>query len=115
MHPCDFNGQIWHRNVHTIREAGIHASAKEILLALNQKRRRFWLHLDWDVLDETELPSADFLMPFGLTWQELTSLVRPFLQDSLLSGVSLACYNPDNDPDLSDGKKIIRALSQLFA
>jgi len=59
----------------------------------------YWLHLDVDVLDETEFPATDYLMPGGLLLDELRELLRPLARDPRLVGFSLGCFNPAKDLD----------------
>ncbi|WP_400770789.1 arginase family protein [Methylosinus sporium] len=76
------------------------------------RRRRRWtcacarkpargnrLHIDFDVLDEAVFPAVDYSTPGGLSWNELTTFVHPFLSAGSLIGVSTACYNPDKEAD----------------
>jgi arginase len=72
--------------------------------------RRFWLSLDVDVLDERAFPATDYLMPDGLTLDELHDVMAPLGRDDRLVGVSVACYNPGKDPGLACG----RALADLL-
>ena len=69
-----------------------------------------WVHLDVDVLDEAAFPATDYLMPGGLQLAELGDLLRPLLTTPSVAGVSVGCYNPDKDPDGSNGE----ALASLF-
>ena len=39
----------------------------------------FWLHLDVDVLDREAFPATDYLMPDGLSMDELRALFAPWL------------------------------------
>jgi arginase len=59
----------------------------------------YWLHLDLDVLDQSVLPATDYLMPGGLNWPELTSLLGPLVRADGFAGMSVACLNPDKDLD----------------
>ena len=68
------------------------------------------MHLDVDVLDEQAFPATDYLMPGGLSRDELAELMRPLLASPGLAGVSLACYNPAKDP----GGAGARYLAGLF-
>jgi arginase len=70
----------------------------------------FWLHLDVDVLDEAVFPATDYLQPNGLGWDELTALLVPLAASDALIGASLACYNPDKDPGLVHGRRLVDAL-----
>lgn len=58
----------------------------------------YWVHLDLDVLDQSVFPATDYLMPNGLTWLELTTLLRPLVRGQGFAGMSVACLNPDKDP-----------------
>lgn len=73
-------------------------------------RTGFWLSLDVDVLDETAFPATDYLMPGGLTLDELHALMAPLGAHGGLLGASVACYNPSKDPGLACG----RALTDLL-
>jgi arginase len=61
--------------------------------------RRFFVHLDVDVLDERAMPATDYLMPGGLQWDELAELLEPLGRSPALAGLSLGCLNPEKDPD----------------
>ncbi len=74
-------------------------------------RGRFWIHLDVDVLDEVEMPATDYLMPGGLTWDELAALLAPLAASPALAGVSLGCVNPAKDP----GGACTRRTADLLA
>lgn len=60
--------------------------------------RKFWVHLDLDVLDEAVLPATDYLMPGGLTWPVLEDLLHPLVHADQFAGLSIACLNPQKDP-----------------
>jgi arginase len=70
----------------------------------------FWLHFDVDVLDQTVFPATDYLMPDGLDWEEARAVLHPILSSPRLIGASLACYNPDKDPDRSYGRALVELL-----
>jgi arginase len=75
---------------------------------------RFWLHLDVDVLDELVFPATDYLMPGGLDWDELATLMRPLASSPALIGASLGCYNPEKDPERSHGRELVTAWSEAL-
>jgi arginase len=70
----------------------------------------YCLHLDVDVLDEVVFPATDYLQPNGLGWEELEAVLAPLGAGENLVGISLACYNPDKDPDLTYGRRLVAAL-----
>jgi arginase len=53
-------------------------------------------------------------MSGGLSWDELRELLSPLATSPNLIGASLACYNPDKDPDGSCGRALVEALGALI-
>ena len=82
-----------------LRGAGLGELGARAAARLGGDGRRFWVHLDVDVLDEREMPATDYLMPGGLDWAELAELMRPLGASEALAGLSLGCVNPEKDPD----------------
>lgn len=74
----------------------------------------FWLHLDVDVIDRAAFPATDYLMDGGLSWDELVALLRPLFAAPRLVGASLACYNPEKDPDRRCGQALVGTLEALL-
>jgi arginase len=85
------------------------AAAAEVAEAL-AVQAPIWLHFDVDVLDEAIFPATDYLMPGGLDWDQARAVLRPILRSPALIGASLACYNPDKDPNRSCGKALVESL-----
>jgi arginase len=92
-----------------LRGRGVAVAAAE--LAARLAVAPFWLHLDVDILDEAVFPATDYPQPRGLDWGELTALLGPLTASEALVGASLACYNPDKDPDLACGRRLVAALA----
>ena len=67
-----------------------------------------------DVLDEQVFPATDYLMPNGMTWEELEGALRPLASSPSLIGVSLACYNPEKDAGRACGRALVNALRTAF-
>lgn len=107
--PETINPPPIHHSAANLRAAGPKLTATETVGLLDQTP--FWLHLDVDVLDETVFPATDYLMPGGLNWSELAEVLPPLLSSPNLIGASLACYNPDKDPDRTCGQGVVRILS----
>jgi arginase len=82
-----------------LRGAGLGESGARAAARLGGDGRRFWVHLDVDVLDEREMPATDYLMSGGLDWPELAQLMSPLGASEALAGLSLGCVNPEKDPD----------------
>jgi arginase len=73
-----------------------------------------WIHLDVDVLDQDVCLATDYLMPGGLTWTELRSVLMVLLERADAVGFSLACYNPDKDRDSSVGRALVDMLAEVL-
>lgn len=102
------------RSAEELRAAGPGLAATEVASVLAE-RAPFWLHFDVDVLDQDAFPATDYLMPGGLDWQELRSVLAPLLASPALIGASLACYNPEKDPDRGCGRALVEALAAAAA
>ena len=97
------------RDRDSLRGADLKTVGADAAERLAEGGRRYWLHLDVDVLDERAFPATDVLMPEGLSVAELTELIAPLLAHPALAGLNLACFNPEKDPDGSCGD----ALAEL--
>jgi arginase len=96
-----------------LRERGLAEAGQAASDQLSGAAGRYWVHLDVDVLDELAFPATDYLMPGGLTLAELAELIRPLLAGPALAGMSLACYNPQKDPDGSGAAALVELLRGL--
>ena len=74
----------------------------------------FWLSLDVDVLDEVAFPATDYLMPGGLSLEELHDLLLPLGRARSLVGASVACYNPAKDPEGRHGAALVDLLVDVL-
>jgi arginase len=81
-----------------LREADLAEAGRSIAGQLTRDGRRFWLHLDLDILDQEAFPATDYLMDDGLTLDELRVLMAPVASSPGLIGLNLTCFNPDKDP-----------------
>jgi arginase len=117
--------EAWRRqfNVGTLRDCGVWlAPLAEVaddpvgtgyraVEQLAQHVDRWWLHIDLDVLDPLEfaaqgLPDVED-EPGGLSWDQLTDLVRGMLDSGSCVGASIAIYDPDQDEDGTDAGRIV--------
>src|SRR5262249_15140503 len=103
--PHDIRG-LTHRSNETIRTTGLRSTGSEVTEMLAAVGP-FWLHLDVDVLDEGVFPATDYLMPDGLTWDELADLIGPLASHPSLAGASVGCYNPEKDHDGRCGTQLL--------
>jgi arginase len=74
-----------------------------------------WVHLDVDVLDQEEFPATDYLLPGGLTLEELREALMGIFAGGRVVGFSLGCYNPEKDPDGGCGQRLVDVLVDVLA
>ncbi len=86
-----------------LRGANLAETGRSIASGLERDGRRFWLHLDVDVLDEQAFPATDYLMADGLSREEAEDLIAPIAASDGLIGINITCFNPEKDPDRSCG------------
>ncbi len=110
LQPEDLDPSPLHRSVEDIRAEGSGEAGARVAAEIGAASP-FWLHFDVDVLDQEVFPATDYLMPGGMTWDELHAVIAPLLASPRLIGASLACYNPEKDPDRACGKALVAALS----
>jgi arginase len=52
--------------------------------------------------------------PGGLTWEGLTELLRAALGAGGCVGASFVIYDPDQDPERRDARRIVRLLDDVL-
>src|SRR5262249_8969241 len=107
MRQPDTVAGLVHRSNEDLRLDGPATTGKRVAADLGARTPGFLLHLDVGVLDEAELPATDYLMPEGLTWDELAALIGPLAAHPSLVGASLGCYNPEKDPGERYGRRLV--------
>jgi arginase len=93
--------------------------ARTAVAHLGGPSRSWWLHVDLDVLDSVDfpaqgLPGSDDI-PGGLSWAQLTDLLRVAVRTGGCLGWSLVIYDPDQDPDGSAARRIIELVGAVAA
>jgi arginase len=83
-----------------VRELGVGRAAETAVGALlRDGPSGFWVHLDADVLDDGIMPAVDYRMPDGLSFEELSGLLKVLLGTGRTVGMSLTIFNPALDED----------------
>lgn len=103
-------------SVERLRRVGIGPVARsEIARLRSHDLRGFWIHVDADVLDESVMPAVDSPSPGGLTYEELTAILRELLGSGSAVGMHLGIYDPNLDPDGRYAKGLVEVLFNAFA
>jgi arginase len=77
---------------------------------INERVEKFWIHLDFDVLDDLLMPAVDYRMPRGLSAGELVNVLRRLMATGKVAGMSLAIFNPTLDWDGALAKRLVDYL-----
>jgi arginase len=73
----------------------------------------YWVHVDADVLDSELLPAVDSPAPDGLSFAELSQLIRALLPGAV--GLQVTVFDPDLDPDGSQAHALTDCLVAGFS
>jgi arginase len=101
-----------------VRQLGAAAAARDAVAHLTRDHgpdSGFWIHVDADVLDETFMQAVDDPRPNGLSCDELTVALRTAIASGRAVGLQLAIYNPDFDPDGSNGRALATTIHNALA
>ena len=70
----------------------------------------FWIHLDADVLDDSIMPAVDYRLPSGVTFSELSNLLKLLLLSKKAVGISITIFNPTLDKDGSITRNFVSSI-----
>lgn len=87
----------------------------EVLDTVTRETAGFWIHLDLDALNASEMPAVDSPEPEGLTFGALTSLLKGLLESPTCVGMEVTIYAPDLDPEGIYAERIVACLEEAFA
>ena len=102
MHVFDFE------KVHTL---GItHAASLAIEKLKNDDLTGFWIHLDVDVLDDEIMPAVDYRLNGGLSFSDLSELLKIILRSKRAVGMDITIFNPLLDVDGSITHRFVSSI-----
>jgi arginase len=100
-----------------VRSRGIEAAAREAVAHLTRDdgpERGFWIHVDADVLDDEIMPAVDYRLAGGLSWDELTMVIRTAVASGRAVGLEVTIYNPSLDRDGSAARGLARVIGDAL-
>jgi arginase len=105
------NTAIHFTSIQKMLKAGMEASALKIVARLKEKRQqKVWLHVDFDILDESVMPAVDSPGSPGLDFKQLETFLTTLLKSGLFIGMDFTIY----DPGLDKERKYVRSLSGII-
>jgi len=85
-------------------------AAASVLAALAVEAKPLWVHFDVDVLDPREMPAVSYPQPGGPAIGDVVALLRAVVSQADVVGFSVACFNPDLDPDGTSLEAVCSAI-----
>ena len=86
------------------------AASLGIETLLKNELSGFWIHLVADVLNDSIMPAVDYRLPGGITFSELSNLLKLLLLSKKAVGISVAILNPTLDKDGSITRNFVSCI-----
>jgi arginase len=101
----------------TVRDRGVERAARDALghLERGDGPTGFWIHLDVDVLEDAIMPAVDYRLPNGLSWDELSRVLRAAVTSPRAVGLEITIFNPTLDRDGRIARGLVDALVAVLA
>lgn len=98
-------------DIQQVRQPDVETVAKEALQYLEENDvQGFWIHLDADALNDEIMPAADYRMPDGLTYDELSSVLKLLIASGKAVGMTITIFNPTLDHDGSIAQHFVDSI-----
>jgi arginase len=88
------------------------AACLGIETVLKNELSGFWIHLDADVLNDSIMPAVDNRLPGGITFSELSKLLKLLLLSKKAVGISVTILNPMLDKDGSITRNFVSSIAE---
>jgi arginase len=109
------DSSINYYDLNALRETGIENITKQFLQKVDVERLDgFWVHLDLDVLNNELMPCVDSPQPGGLSYTELSSIIRTLLLSPKIRGINITILDPDLDPNGIYTKAFMEEFLQMI-
>ncbi|OXI49822.1 arginase family protein [Burkholderia aenigmatica] len=102
--------------IHQLLARGPAAVAAELVDWLGARALgQAWLHVDLDVLDQSQLPAVDSPGSPGLDFDGLDALLGPLVASGRVAGIDFTIYDPGLDPGHAHADRIARSIGRCAA
>lgn len=88
--------------------------ATRVLQTVTRHTAGFWIHLDIDVVDATEMPAVDCPEEDGPPFDDVTELLTRLLSSSQCVGIEVTIYDPDLDSTGEYANRVVECLEEAF-
>ncbi len=95
-----------------VKELGITTAASMAVKKLLQQDELlgFWVHIDADVLDDSIMPAVDYRLNGGLSFYELSELLKIIVASGRTVGIDITIFNPNFDSDGSIAHRFVSSI-----
>jgi len=94
-----------------VNKSGIMGTALQaIKLLLKDRLDGFWIHLDADVLDNSIMPAVDYRLDGGLSFSELSELLKVIITSGRAVGIDITIFNPNLDLDGTIARNFVSSI-----
>jgi arginase len=105
------NTNIYSFDLTYVKELGITTAASEaVKKLLNEELCGFWIHIDADVLDDSIMPAVDYRLNGGLSFYELSELLKIIVASGRSVGMDITIFNPNLDFDGSIARRFVSSV-----
>jgi len=97
-----------------IREVGVEKIVKKMLHDLEPKCNNVYVHVDLDVLDETEMSAQSLPVRNGLSMREFQKTLKAIVKSGKLCGMAIMVFNAAKDPEGVEARKVVRLIADVL-
>ncbi len=84
-------------------------------LAKRDDLHGFWIHLDVDVVNDSEMSAVDYRIHSGISLNNLEDILKCCRRTGAMSGISITIYNPELDPGFVQGNNLVAMLIEVLS
>jgi arginase len=102
-------------NIQGVLAKGIDSTVRQVMTRLESRALgRVWLHVDFDVLDQTVMPAVDSPGGPGLNYQQLGLLISELCHSGRIVGADFTIYDPERDPHAEYSKPLVDCIARVI-
>lgn len=109
------NSQVKMAHYDQMRMNGVEETIRPLLATMRKSVDRVYFHIDLDVLDPTVTPANHFLVPGGLSPDDVLSIIRTVKQRFYIVAGAIAAYAPRYDKKGTTLRAALRFAKELVA
>lgn len=109
------NSEIHYFDLNKLREVGIEIVVNDFLAMVeNKKLNGFFIHLDVDVLNDDIMPAVDSREKGGLSYPEITEILKLLFKSRKAFGIEITILDPDLDPNGIYTKPFVETITNII-